>query len=168
MAKRKRKAVVDTREDVTPERGARNTFQSAGMARKLVPVIDTLRNQGILTDSEWDALNYYRDQASLADKSPTKSCIDNTPKGGFGPGAAIMSAMLETGRIERDMGALWAIARAVAVDDVSLAQWCIDKHGGRERYDGKGRFVAVVPICEHRHMGIARIELKSAAHRITR
>ena len=76
--------------------------------------------------------------------------------------------MLETGRIERDLGQLVDIARAVAVDDKSLSQWCIDKHGGRERYDGNGRFVAIVPICEKRHMEIARLELRMAARRIVR
>lgn len=170
MARRGRKAkrMDIQREDVTPERAARSRFVSAGMARRALPVIDTLHEQGQLTDAEYSALAYYRDQASLADRSPVRSCCDTSPSSGNGPGVAILSAMLETGRIERDLGQLADIARAVAVDDVSLAQWCIDKFGGRERYDGKGRFVAIVPICEKRHMETARMELRMAAHRIVR
>lgn len=153
---------------LTPERAGRAEFVSAGMARKLVPPIDTMRNQGLLSDSEWSALSYYRDQASLADRSPVKSCCDDTPSGGNGPGVTIISAAIETGRIERDLGALRDIARAVAVDDKSLAQWCIDKHGGRERYGKDGVFVAVVPVNEKRHVQMARMELRMAAHRICR
>ena len=165
-AKRTTKKAAATRDDVTAERAARNEFVSQGMARKLVPVIDTLRNGGFLSVKEWEALDYYRQQASLADKSPVRSCIDNSPRGGSGPGVTITSAMIETGRIERDLGQLWDIARAVAVDDVSLAQWCISKHGGRERYDSDGKFVAIVPICEKRHVEMARMELRMASHRI--
>jgi len=131
-----------------------------------VPIIDSLHRQDILSEREYTALAYYRDQASLAERSPVKSCIDATVGGGNGPGVAIISAVIETGRLEREMGALCDIARAVAVDDISLAQWCIAKHGGRERYNGKGEFVAVVPINEKRHMETARVELKMAARRI--
>jgi hypothetical protein len=74
--------------------------------------------------------------------------------------------MIETGRLERDLGSLWELARKVAVDDMTIARWCIDKFGGRERYDAKGRFVAVVPIAEKRHKALARLELKMAARRI--
>ncbi len=169
----------------TPEREARNHFRSAGMARKLVPVIDTLRNKGAkeeedgipkeerqgLTQSEWEALNYYRDQASLADKSPVRSCCDNSPRGGHGPGVAIISALIETGRLERDMGQLMDIARAVAVDDVSLSEWAIAKHGGTERWgkDKKGEDIVIAIIPRGRNsIAMARMELRMAAHRILR
>lgn len=154
----------------TPERAARGEIVTAGMARKIVPAIETLHKRGLIDSREYEALAYYRDQASLAEQSPVRSCCDTSPRGGsdHGPGVAILSAMLETGRIERDLGQLLDIARAVAVDDMSLSQWCIAKHGGRERYDGKGRFVAIVPICEKRHMDMARLDLRMAARRIIR
>lgn len=152
----------------TAEREAHNDFRSVGMARKLIPVIDRLREDGRISASEYERLAYYRDQASLADHSPLRSCIDFTPSGGgHGPGVAITSAMIETGRMERDMGQLWHIARAVAVDDMSLPQWCIRQHGGRERLDGKGKLVAIVPVREKKVIQLALLELRMAAHRIT-
>lgn len=171
MAKRPEKPAKVKKIEPTPERESRNHFRSAGMARKLVPVIDTLHNGGFLSEKEWEALNYYRDQASLAEKSPVRSCCDNSPRGGHGPGVAIISALIETGRLERDMGQLMDIARAVAVDDMSLTQWCINKHGGREK-QRKGEPTIIVPrgndSTVKRNMDIARMELRMAAHRIAR
>ncbi len=168
-AKRKRKAKIDNRIAPTGEQLARAEYHSAGMAYKRIPVIDTMLSRGQLNDKEHLALSYYRDQASLADRSPLKSCIDFSVKGGeHYPSAAITSALLETARIERDMLSCWCIARAVAVDDISLTEWCIRQHGGRERYDGKGRFIAMVPVREKDVVGEALRELKTAAGRIAK
>ncbi|MDR6850344.1 hypothetical protein [Sphingomonas sp. BE137] len=138
--------------------------------RRLVPPIDSLLAAGKLTEDEHRALAYYRDQADTANKSPIKDSLNKSVSGsdGHGLGAAVVSAILATSRIERDMGQLSDIARAVAVDDMSIAQWCIRKHGGRERYDGKGRFVCVVPLREVEVTKIAVMELRMAAHRIVR
>lgn len=167
--KRKQGKAKPDRDDVTAERRQHNEFVSMGMARRVKPPIVSLHEAGKLSNAEFSALAYYRDQASLADRSPVRCGIDFSVRSeGNGPGAAITSALIETGRMERDMGQLWDIARAVAVDDKSLSQWCVDKHGGRERLDGKGRLVAVVPICEKRHTQMALLELKMAAHRIVK
>lgn len=133
-----------------------------------VPVIETMHKRGQLTDREYRCLAFYRDQAAMAERSPVKSCLDQGVGGGgdIPVSAAITSAILATARMERDMGQLYPIARAVAVDDRSLSQWCVDKHGGRERYDGKGKFVAIVPLRETVVMKIAIMELRMAAHRI--
>lgn len=155
----------------TPERMKKqgNHRVSGTKGVKFVPVIDTMLTRKQLTDKEHTALSYYRDQASLADRSPLKSCIDFTVTGGDGyPSAALTSAILETARMERDMLSCWRIARAVAVDDISLTEWCIRQHGGRERYDGKGKFVAMVPVREKDVVGEALRELKSAAGRIVK
>lgn len=182
-AKRKPKPLV-RRDDVTPERAARNDIASAGMAYRIVPVIDTLRAMGRaeeagnvppaqrrgISQTEWEALAYYRDQASLADRSPVRSCCDMSPRGGNGPGVAILSAMIETGRLERDMGVLADIARAVAVEDRSLTEWCIARHGGREK-STNGKVVAIVPrgLDDGKgHIAMARMELRMAAQRIAR
>jgi hypothetical protein len=151
----------------TEEREGMNAFRSAGMARKLVPEIDRLHEQGHLTDHEHRALHHYRDQASLADRSPTRSCLDFSPKGGHGPGVAITSALLETGRIERELGQLWKLARAVAVDDMSLTQWCIGRYGAREKLRD-GKVVALAPLGPNRAVEMARLELRMAAHRIVK
>lgn len=167
MVKRKRKQRPVA--EVTPptvERERHNEFRSAGMARRLVPVIDQELARGHLTPKEHEALSYYRDQASLAEKSPVRSCCDNSPRGDNGPGVAILSAILETSRLDRQLGALYELAHAITVEDLSISQWCIRKFGGRERYDGKGKFVAVVPVNEKAHKASARMELKLAARRI--
>jgi hypothetical protein len=138
----------------TEQREAVNDFRSVGPAMVVVPVIVRLHEQGVLNDREFAALAYYRDQASLADRSPMRSCIDFSPKGGHGPGVAILSAQLETARLERDMGQLWTLCRAVCVDDVSLPRWCEQRHGSAVMADRD----------EARHLiGIATLELKYAA-----
>lgn len=113
----------------TPERTAHNDFRTVGMAMQLIPPIVRLHEQGLINDTELKALAYYRDQAGLADKSPVKSCLDWTPKGGHGPGIAIISAQRETWRLERNMGALWAMCRAICVDDVTVEGWCLHTYG---------------------------------------
>lgn len=163
---KKRKQNRAPRETLTPERERRNNFRSAGMARQVIPVIDRLLVRQVIGPREHAALSYYRDQATLADKSPVRSCCDNEPRTGNGPGVAILSAQLETGRLERELGSLRDIAKAIAVKDISLAEWCIGKWGGRERYNKDGKFVAIVPINEKRHMQLARLELRMAARRI--
>lgn len=170
----------------TPARAAHNDFERAGPAFRVRPAIDTYGparddgkgGNGLLTASEYDALAYYRDQATRAEDdvaqegtlSPARIMGGSGGASGGQIPAILMAtpAILETARIERDLGVLWEIARRIAVDDWSLSRWCISKHGGRERYDGKGRLVALVPNNERRVMGIARLELKMAARRIVR
>ena len=157
-AKKKRKAQNPTLDRFlrpTDERQAANDFRSAGAAMRVVPVIVRLHELGVLNDREFQALAYYRDQASLADHSPTRSCIDFSPRGGHGPGVSIMSARLETGRMERDMGPLWKLCRAVAVDDVSIERWCIERYGSLN--------TAGPPVAKPDDVGIAALELKYAA-----
>lgn len=131
-AKRKAPKAINSADQYlrpTPERTAQNDFRTVGMAMQLVPPIVRLHEQGLINDTEFKALAYYRDQAGLADKSPVKSCLDWTPKGGHGPGIAIISAQRETWRLENNMGGLWAMCRAICVDDVTVEGWCLHKHG---------------------------------------
>ena len=143
----------------TEAREAHNDFQSAGAARRVVPVIMQLHRKDVLTQEEFEALAYYRDQASLADRSPTRSCIDFSPKGGYGPGVAIMSAQIETGRLEKRMGPLASLVRAVAVDDMTLEAWCLQRYGSMS---------PDVPVPDPALVGIATLELKYAAGGIAR
>ena len=168
-SKRKRRPAIHV-EAPTEEQLGRSEFRRAnhGHYRK-IPVIDTMLARDQITPQEHALLGYYRDMASLADKSPLKSCIDFSVKGGdIGPSAAITSAILETARIERDLGSLRELARAVAVDDKSITQWCIEQFGGRERYDGNGKFIALVPVGEAKRVQMATMELRMAARRIVR
>ena len=171
-------SVVDRILGPTEAREAHNDFYRAGIAFRMVPMIDTLLKAGTLTQAEYEALSHYRDQATRAedDCAQEGTLSPSRVMGGSGglssgkiPAILLATpALLETARIERDLGALQPIARAIAVDDWSLSRWCIEQHGGRERYDGKGEFVAMVPNSERRVMGYARIELKMAARRIVR
>lgn len=160
-------------------------------AYRRVPIIDTLRKQWLddhklpkeqrrgISPEEHAALVYYRDQATKAEDdcaqegtlSPSRVMggVSGTCAAGYIPASLLATpAILETARIERDLGELRDIANAIAVRDLSLTQWCVEKHGGRERYDGKGRFIAIVPVNEKLHVGVARMELRMAAHRIVR
>lgn len=167
--KRKRKVRDISREMPTDERLKGRETRREGMATRLVPVIDTMLKRDQITPQEHLLLSYYRSQALLADRSEVKSCLDFSVKGGdMGPPAAITSAILETARIERDLGSLRQIARAVAVEDKTLTQWCIDQYGCRERYDGNGKFVALVPVNEVKAVQMAKMELRTAARRIAR
>ncbi len=163
----------------TDARFAHNDFERAGMAYRCVPMIDTLLQTRRITHTEHGALEYYREQAHRAeDDAAEQGTLSPEKIMGGGCGSAQQSyiptmliatpAIVETARIERDLGSLFDIARAVAVDDWSLSRWCISRHGGRERYDGKGEFVAMVPVAEKRVLDLARLELRMAARRIVR
>jgi len=164
MARKRRKPAVEQYERPTAERERHTEFRSAGVARVTVPPIERLYEAGKLSQGQFEVLAYYGEQARIADRSLTRSCCDFTPRGdGHGPTAAVLSAMLETARMEKLLGNLRHIARWVARDDRSLAQWCIHKHGGRERLNGEGKVIAIVPKREKTVMDEAHRELRQAA-----
>ncbi|HEX8418526.1 MAG TPA: hypothetical protein VF638_00780 [Sphingomonas sp.] len=165
--------------DATPERLAKSEHtiidaqrllgERMAKARRCRPPIDVLFEVGSLTEDEHIALSYYGDQCRMARRSPLKDSLNQERgSGGLGLPAAVVSALLAEARIDRDLGQLRDIAHAVAVDEVSLPQWCIQKHGGRERYNGAGKFVAIVPVGEVKAMRMALMELKWAAGRIVK
>ena len=182
--KRKAKALVDAAARFlrpTDERMAHNDVESAGAAYRITPVIDTLYAAGKLSEAHYSALSYYRDQAHRAedDCAQEGSLAPAKIMGGGGcaitggqipAGLRFTPAIAETGRIERDLGALLDIARAIAVDDMTLTRWCIQQHGGRERHDGKGRVVAMVPLNPGKVsvIELALTELRYAAGKIVR
>lgn len=149
-----------------------------GAAVRVIPPIETLYNAGKLTAAEFLALDYYREQANRAEDDVAQEgtlsasrimggC--NSSVGGQIPVSLLCTpAILETARLERDLGSLLEIAQAIARDDKTISAWCIEQHGGRERYDGDGKFVAMVPQAEKRVTAMALLELKFAARRIAR
>lgn len=175
----------------TREREAANDFRSAGAARRVIPPIETMFEAGKLTREQFAALDYYRDQANQAQDDAAESSSLAPEKVMGGGKVAVTSgtipasllatpAMLETARIENAVAVLkpkveeWrdydfvSILQAVARDDLTLTQWCIATHGGRERLDGKGRLVAIVPVAETRVMKMALWALRTAASGIVR
>ena len=163
----------EARQAPTAEQQGRAEFVRFAGRYKRVPVIDTMRDRKQITRDEHRVLARYRDMAGLAACSPVKSCLDVGVGGAGGAGlprslalprpAATVSAELDTARMERDMGQLADIARAVAVDDLSLSEWCIAKHGGRERMEG-GKVRAIVP--PDGTVKVALMELRTAAWRL--
>ena len=171
MARVKRKKVkpVINRVLPTPEQLEKGEFISAAEARRRVPVIETMHKRGYLNDEQFLRLGYYQDMAILAESSPVRSCLDDTVGGGGnGPSAAVVTGMLETARIERDLGSLRDFTRKIVVDNISVTQWCIETYGGRERYDKDGKFIAMVPVKESLVVPMAMMDLRHAAGRIVR
>lgn len=164
--KAQRKAPKALRDDVTPERAQHNEFQSVGMARTVIPPILSLLKRGDLTESEYIALHYYGQQATLAQAPSTRDSCDFSVRGGegFGPSLAIQSAKRETSRLDGLLGPLKGIAFAVCVEDKSLTQWAIEQNGARERVKD-GKVVEMVPRGK-RVIDFARWDLKFAAHRM--
>lgn len=156
----------EARQGPTPEQHGHGDFVRFGGRWRRVPVIDTMRDRKQLTRDEHRALARYRDMAALAVRSPTRSCLDVAVRGAASDlprSAATVSAELDVARMERDMGSVADIARAVAVDDMTLSQWCIAKHGGRERLEGD-KVRAIVP--PDGSVKIALMELRTAAWRM--
>lgn len=154
------KPVKAKRIEPTPEQQAASDFKSAGMAYRRTPVIDTLLAKDKITALQYTALSYYRDQASAADRSPIKSNIDFKARSGNQRSIGYQTPQeIETARIERDLGKLAPIVRAIAVDDLSLSQWCVSQYGGKEVL--RGRRVSIEPSAKK--LEIALLELKYGA-----
>ena len=153
----------------TPERQQHNHFQNSGvgLARRVVPMIDTLRSTGRISESEWAALLYYRQQADACARSPIRDSCDFSPRGGNGDSPIVRRSYAkgEVERMDRLLGNLRGIVQAVAVDDLSLTQWAIKEGGSKEEQRGdKVRMVPKRPDL----INYARWDLKFAAKRIER
>lgn len=160
----------------TEHREAHNDFQSAGAAVRVVPVIETLLSTGRLTQREYDALAHYREQAhraedDMAQESPLSPArvmggVSSSPSSGRLPAGVILAtpAIIETARLERELGSLFPLARAIAVDDITLTRWCVQQGGGVERRR-QGKVVAIEPR-NPLAVRTAAIELRFAARRI--
>ena len=155
--KRKVGATFDTPTDEAFQHG---DFERAGVAYRRVPAIDTLKKRGILTDEDHKALARFRDLWIACERSEMRSCLDDRPKGGGnGPAPALLRAQSDLNRLECALGALAPIARAVAGNDVSLAQWAISQSGCK----GDG-----IPVClpKTKALADATMDIKFAAARL--
>lgn len=153
----------------TPEREQHSQFRNSGvgLARRVVPMIDTLRATRAISESEWAALLYYRQQADAAARSPIRDSCDFSPRGGNGSALLVRrsSAQIELDRMDKLLGNLKPIVYAVAVDDMSLTQWAIHTAGGKE--EKRGDKVSIVPKRPDL-IDYGRWELKFAAKRLER
>lgn len=183
-ARKKQRKAEDHSQFLTPtiERGRKGDAERAGIAWRFAAPIRRLFDQDKLTPSQFDALDYYRQQSQQAqdDAGETSPMHPEKAMGGAQgvkgstiPASLLSTpAQLETARIEREIASYGAdrleMLQFVVRDENSLSQWCIHKHGGRERYDGRGKLVAIVPICERRVMAQALLDLKYLAGAIVR
>lgn len=167
----------------TPERSAMGHLRRAGIAYRFDASIRKLFDDDKISPSEFEALDYYRQQSQKAqDEKPQTSpmhpekCMGGG-KGGFGssvPATLLgnVSAQIETARIERQVllcGQVWLdMLRFIVRDENSIPQWCINRYGGRERRDQTGRIIAIVPVSEKRNIKITLDELKCLAKIIAR
>ncbi len=146
-AKTKRKrAPVEQMDGPTPEQLARGEFgRELQIAHKVapikrIPVIVTLASQGKITQRQYLALNRYREIATACDRSPVKDSVGKMMEARGGSGAGLPPSALrndlELGWLERELGSLRAIARAIAVDDLTPSQWAMQQSGSIERTRG--------------------------------
>lgn len=140
MAKRKKKPDPIQIETPLPEQEAKGDFRRIGMHYRRVPVIETLYAEHKLTSRQFNGLARYRDVAVAEERSPIEDSVGkllrNCVGGGEGGGDFALRIAIELGRLERALGSLADIARAIAVDDMTLSDWAMSRHGSIERVRG--------------------------------
>ena len=138
-AKRKKPAPIVIAEP-TPEQQAQGAFHRVGMAYRRIPVIDTMAQCKKLTPRQFNGLARYRDVAIAEERSLIEDSVGKMMRGALGGGdVGLAPNMIRTAaemqRLETALGNLRDIARAVAVEDVSVTQWAAQKGG--TTVDGK-------------------------------
>ena len=172
-AKKKRQAThVAKRSEIvppTPQRAAQGPSRRAGLATKFDSPLERLLKDGHLSQDQFDILKLYAEQAALAEKSVVRDSCDFSVRGNGGePSMAIVSARIQTAMMENRAGAHVHVARKIARDGQSVTQYCIDKYGAYEKYDKRGRFVAMVPKGKARVLEETRGFLRKAANGMIR
>lgn len=138
-----------------------------GKAYRRRPMIDILMAQGLFTAEEHKALRHYRHHADLVDRSPVRDSLCLQRGGsGAGPTLTMLSACRLVGGVEAAAGSLKDILRAIVVDDWSLSQWAIQRHGGVEIKRERNGKAATAMEPRHRALVIAKQEMKIAAQRV--
>jgi hypothetical protein len=153
----------------TPEQFVQADYERALLAYKRVVVIDRLCADGKLSPRQHAGLARYRDVAIAEDRSPIRDSLDKALHGrseGVGLPPALLRTAIELGRLERALGCLRTIARAIAVDDMTLSLWAIHQSGSVMRTRSQG--LKVVTWFEPRRKAaqIARLELRMAGERL--
>jgi hypothetical protein len=145
MAKAKRKAVRAFRAEKpeppkpekkpiagpTPEQYGKGNFARNTMAYRRIPVIDTMAQTGKLSQRQFNGLSRYRDIAIAEERSPMRDSLDKALHGRAGAtdGTGYIRTAYELSRLEQALGSLYPIARAIAVDDMTVSQYAASKGG---------------------------------------
>ena len=141
MAKRKPKRPDPIQiETATPEQQGKGEFRRIGMHYRRVPVIETLYAEHKLTSRQFNGLARYNDVAVAEESSPIEDSVGKLLRncvGGGGDGSDFaLRITIELGRLERALGSLRDVARAIAVEDMTLSDWAMKRHGSHERIRG--------------------------------
>ena len=154
----------------TPERISGHETRREGLATRIVPTIDTLRNRNRITEAEHKALGHYADQKCIADGSPLKDSIGRllSPSGGDGGylPAAVVSARLRVAYLERELGQLRTIAKAIAYENITLTEWVCRQGEGRIKCEVIDGVKVCKPYADSRFYEYALLELRFAARRL--
>lgn len=165
--KRKKRAKTAPVIEPTPQQQDKGSFHRAGLAWRRIPAIDVLRDQGKLTARQHGGLSRYRDIATAAERSEVGSSLDFSVRGG-GEGLPHFGVRMniELGRLERELGSLRDIARAVAVRDLSVSQWAMEQTGSVMRHREIGK--KVIRWFEPRRKAheLAMLEIRMAGERL--
>ena len=145
-------------------------YESALLAYKRVVAIQKLRLAKTLTQRQYDGLARYRDVAIAEERSFTRDSLDKALHGGFGGsgmGCGAIRTAIELGRLEQALGSLRPIARAIAVDDLTLSQWAMQQ-GGSIMRDKPGIGRAIITWFEPRRKAkdAATLEIRMAGDRL--
>lgn len=166
MAKRKKKPDPIQIETPLPEQEAKGDFRRIGMHYRRVPVIETLYAEHKLTSRQFNGLARYRDVAVAEGISPIEDSVGkllrNCVGGGEGGGDFALRITIELGRLEQALGSLADIARAIAVDDMTLSDWAMEQYGSKEVRDGT--VVRFKPAPDH--FNIAWMDIRMAGERL--
>lgn len=140
-----------------------------GKAYRRKRMLETLLAQGLFSEGEYGALKHYRHHADLADRSPLRDSLQSLLRvagNGSPPSVELLNAIRVTADCERAAGSLSIMLRAVIVDDHSLSQWAISRHGSSERSDIRNgeRVTRIKPFTKALNM--AQLDMKVLARRI--
>lgn len=150
------------------DKGRGGVLIRIGKAYRRKPMIEVLHAAGLFTDAELKALKHYRHHAELVERSPLRDSLAFGIPGrnGNGPTITHLNASFLVGQIERAVGSLTDILRAVAVDDSSLSQWAMKRSGSVEkRRQHRGQWRTTFEPKPYA-LAIAKLEMKIAAQRV--
>ena len=169
MAKQKRKA-KPAPQIIAPNAEQIDSFERALLAYKRVIAITRLRQAGTLTQRQYDALARYRDIATAEDRSYTRDSLDKALHGrsnGSGLPPACLRTAQELRWLEKELGSLQPIARAIAVDDLSISQWAMKQAGAIQRdKPGAGRSIITWFEPRRKAKDSATMDIRMAGERL--
>lgn len=168
-AKRKKRPTINTVQP-TPERISGHETRREGMATRIVPTIDTLKNRQRITEAEWKALGHYAEQKCIAEQSPLKDSIGRllhiAGSGDRNLPPAVVSARQRVQWLEGELGQLRPIAEAIAYEDITLTAWVCRQGEGRVKCETVDGVRVCKDYADTKPYRMALLELQMAARRL--